>query len=95
MRIIYVLLLLALAGACQATDMSNMEKSIKDIKAEHESQLMAMPGVVSVGLGQDKAGDPVIIIGVESEEHSRALALPQELQEYPVKVQVVGTINTQ
>ena len=95
MRIIYVLLLLALAGACQATDMNNMEKSIRDIKAEHESQLMAMPGVVSVGLGQDTAGDPVIIIGVESVEHSRALALPQELQEYPVKVQVIGTINTQ
>ena len=87
--------LLALAGASQATDMSNMEKSIKDIKAEHESQLMAMPGVVSVGLGQDTAGDPVIIIGVESEEHSRAMTLPLELQEYPVKIQVIGTINIQ
>jgi hypothetical protein len=95
LRIVYVLLLLALAGACQATDMSTMEKSIKDIKAEHESQLMAMPGVVSVGLGQDTAGDPVIIIGVESVEHSRALALPRELQEYPVKIQVIGTISTQ
>jgi hypothetical protein len=33
LKIINVLLLLALAGACQAADMNNMEKSIKDIKA--------------------------------------------------------------
>ena len=44
--------------------MSNVEKSIKEVKAEHESRLIAMPGVVSVGLGQDTSGNPVIVIGV-------------------------------
>jgi len=75
--------------------MNNVEKSIKDIKAEHESRLMAMPGVVSVGLGQDALGNTVIVIGVETEEHSRALTLPQELHSYPVMFQVLGTIKSQ
>ena len=93
MKINNVLLVLALASACQAADMNNGQKSIKDIKAEHESQLMAMTGVVSVGLGQDAEGNPVIVIGVESEEFTSTLALPRELENYPVKFQVVGTIR--
>jgi hypothetical protein len=87
------MLLLALVGGCQATDMNNMEKSIKDVKAEYETQLMAMPGVVSVGLGQDTAGNPVIVVGVESEEDSHTLTLPQGLHSYPVRFQVMGTIK--
>lgn len=89
------MLMLALAGACQAADTDKVEKSIKDVKAEYESQLMAMPGVVSVGLGRDAAGDPVIVIGVETEEDTQTLVLPQELQSYPVVVQVTGTIRAQ
>jgi hypothetical protein len=90
-----LILLLALASSSQAGDMNDVEKSIKDIKTEHESRLMAMPGVVSVGLGQDEAGNPVIVIGVESEEYSHALTLPRELHSYPVRFQVIGTIEAQ
>ena len=93
MKIINLLLLLILFNACQATDMSNVEKSIKEVKAEHESRLIAMPGVVSVGLGQDTSGNPVIVIGVETEAYTHTLTLPQELHSYPVKFQVMGTIK--
>jgi len=88
-----LLLLLALAGGCQAADVSDVEKSIRDIKAEHEAELMAMPGVVSVGLGQDAQGRQVIVIGVKSEEVSRSLVLPRDLANYPVEVKVLGTIR--
>jgi len=70
-----------------------VEKSIKDIQAEYESQLMAMTGVVSVGPGQDAGGNPVIVIGVESEKLSRLVELPGELQNYPVMFQVIGTVK--
>ena len=89
------MLLLARGRASPATDINDVEKSIKDIKAEHESRLMAMPGVVSVGLGQDEAGNPIIVIGVENEEYSHTLTLPQELHSYPVRFQVMGTIKAQ
>ena len=93
MKILYIILLLALAGVCQAADMYSMKKPIEDIKSEYESQLMTMQGVVSVGLGMDVDGHTVIVIGVETEEHFQNLVLPQELHSYPVKFQVTGTIK--
>ena len=54
---------------------------------------MAMTGVVSVGPGQDAGGNPVIVIGVESEKLSRLVELPGELQNYPVMFQVIGTVK--
>lgn len=93
MKWVPLLLLLSLAGGCRAADVGDVEKSIRDIKAEHEAELMAMPGVMSVGLGQDAQGRQVIVIGVKSEEVSRSLALPRELSNYPVKVKVLGTIK--
>jgi hypothetical protein len=95
LKIVHVLLLLALVSACQAADVNDVEKSIRDVKAKYESQLMAMAGVVSVGLGQDAEGNPVIVIGIESEEFSNTLALPRELENYPVKFEVMGTIKAQ
>ena len=56
---------------------------------------MAMPGVVSVGLGRDSHGDPAIVIGIEREEFTETLKLPPELHAYPVVIQVVGTVKTQ
>ena len=91
--IILMLLLSVSIGTWQAADNSDVEKSIKDRKAEYESQLMAMKGVVSVGLGQDADGNPVIVIGVESEKSSRTVELPGELQNYPVMFQVIGTVK--
>lgn len=70
-----------------------MEKSISDIKTEYESQLMAMTGVISVGLGQDAAGNLGIVIGVENEKLTHTMELPRELQNYPVMFQVIGTVK--
>jgi hypothetical protein len=95
LKTLILLLLLGLVSACQATEENAMKASIQDIKAKHESQLMAMPGVVSVGIGQDADGNPVIVIGVESEDFSNQLTLPEELESYPVRFQVVGTIRAQ
>ncbi len=90
-----VLAALVFAGACQVTEKIAVEKPIAQVKAEHESRLMAMPGVVSVGLGQDEDGTQVIVIGVKNEEYSRTLTLPEELLSYPVRFQVMGTIKAQ
>jgi hypothetical protein len=86
-------LLLVVLSTCQVTDGYTVEKSVKNIKTRHESQPMAMPGVVSVGIGKDEVGHPVIVIGIESESHLNMLTLPRELEGIPVKVQVTGTIR--
>lgn len=72
-----------------------MGKSIQDVKTRHEARLMAMSGVVSVGIGLDEDGNPAIVIGIESESRLNELSLPEELESFPIKVQVVGTIRAQ
>ena len=70
-----------------------MSGSITAVKAKHASRLMAKPGVVSIGIGQEADGEKVIIIGVDSQDRLDSLALPQELDGYPVKTQVIGVVR--
>ncbi len=70
-----------------------MQTSIDEVKAKHESRLMRISGVVSVGIGQDAERKAVIVIGVESDDIRIKSALPEELDGYPVKIQVMGKIR--
>lgn len=72
-----------------------MRPSIKSVKINNEASLMATPGVVSVGIGKDEAGQEVIIVGVEKDSEQLHSAIPQQLDGYPVKMQVMGQINPQ
>ena len=72
-----------------------MPPSIRDTKAKYQDELLAKPGVVSVGIGKDRDGNPVIIVGLDSERPDTVQALPRELDGYPVRVEVVGTIRSQ
>lgn len=64
-----------------------------DVRARYTDSLMASAGVVSVGVGQDASGKPVIVVGVSTAEEE-ALALPRSLEGVPVVVQTVGTLKT-
>ena len=70
-----------------------MKLSIQQVKAKHENRLMTTPGVVSVGLGKDKNGHLVIIIGLDRARPEIEDQLPRHLENYPVIVQVVGSIK--
>jgi hypothetical protein len=65
--------------------------SIGDVKRRHEAELLALPGVVSVGIGEDASGSPVLVVGVRSAEASPRL--PRELEGYPVTERVVGRVR--
>jgi hypothetical protein len=69
---------------------------IRAVLDEHQEELMRLPGVVGVGIGQDETtGEPIILILMEELAPDREKALPQELGGYSVKPQVVGEIKTQ
>jgi hypothetical protein len=87
-----ILLLLPAIVLCKDEDMT---LSIKQVKAKHENRLLEFPGVVSVGLGKDKGGNPAIIVGVDRPRSALAEQLPRQLDGYPVIVQVVGSIKAQ
>ncbi len=65
---------------------SKMSNSIKDVKTQHEERLLQLPGVVSVGIGQDEKGNQAIIVGLERPDPETESQLPTLLEGYPVVV---------
>ncbi len=69
--------------------------SIQQVKERHTTELMAMPGVISVGLGKNRNGELSIIVGVESDSPETIQAVPDRLEGYPVEIEVIGGISAQ
>ena len=72
-----------------------MHPSIQEVKKRHEPRLLALPGVVSVGIGLDEKGQSAIIIGLESPNPETETKLPAELDGYSVIVRITGRIKAQ
>ncbi|KPK72305.1 MAG: hypothetical protein AMJ84_04480 [Acidithiobacillales bacterium SM23_46] len=70
-----------------------MSPSIEQVKATHQERLLALPGVVSVGIGRDARGQSVIVVGLDEPRPQTQAAIPRELDGYPVRVEIVGTIR--
>ena len=70
-----------------------MAVSIQETKARHTDALMARPGVISVGVGLDEKGEECIVVGLDRDDVKIRQALPEELDGYEVRVQVVGKIK--
>ncbi len=72
---------------------SNM--GITEVKARHEQSLLAVPGVVSVGIGLAADGEQAIIVGISDDDAVPREQLPKTLEGYPVIVRPTGTIGAQ
>jgi len=70
-----------------------MARSIQDVKAKYTNRLLALPGVISVGIGKDPEGQSVIIIGLESPHPETEKKIPKTLEGYPVRVEILGTVK--
>lgn len=70
-----------------------MSETILEVKKKHESFLLSLPGVVSVGIGQDPDGKPLIVVGLDKPRPKTEKKLPRELESFPVQVKVVGPIK--
>jgi hypothetical protein len=69
-----------------------MPLTIEQVKAAHERELLARPGVVSVGIGRDDQGRPAIVVGLDKPHAQTQAALPRVLEGYAVRTEIVGTI---
>jgi hypothetical protein len=67
--------------------------TIEAAKAKHVDELMALPNVVSVGLGLGDDGDPAIVIGLVRAVEEDDPELPTSLEGHPVVVRVIGEIR--
>jgi hypothetical protein len=72
-----------------------LHPSIQEVKKLHEHRLLALPGVVSVGIGLDEKGQSAIIIGLDSPNPETETKLPTELEGYLVAVRITGPLKAQ
>lgn len=70
-----------------------MPETILKVKKKHERSLLSLPGVVSVGIGQDPDGKPMIVVGLDKSRPKTEKKLPRELESFPVQVKVVGRVK--
>lgn len=70
-----------------------MTCSIEEAKAKHASELLELPGVVSVGIGLDECGRPAIIVGLDTPRPEIQARLPRTLEGHPVVASVSGRLR--
>ena len=76
-------------------DDPDMSSSIEEVKKQHETLFLDMPGVVSVGIGLDPSGHQAIIVGLDGPRPETAAKIPAMLEGFPVIIQIVGSIKAQ
>ncbi len=97
MKTLFAGIILFLLAACsqEPNKEITMTDAIQDVKAKYEKQIIATPGVVSMGIGKNAAGDTAIIIGIEKDSEKTRAALPKELDGYPIEIQTTGPARAQ
>lgn len=93
MRYVVAALFLCLAAGGLQANGDRMPLTIEQVKAAHERELMARPGVVSVGIGRDEQGRPMIVVGMDKQNAQTQESLPRVLEGYAVRTEIVGTIR--
>jgi len=64
--------------------------TIRTAKQKHQQRLLALSGVVSVGIGL-RDQQEVIVIGIQQESETLRQQLPAELEGFPVVIDLIGT----
>ena len=82
-----------MTGAPARREESTLTPSIEETKARHASQLLELPGVVSVGIGRDEAGRPAIVVGLADPPRAEETGLPHALEGHPVVTRVIGALR--
>lgn len=83
-------LLISWTGSAAEREMS---PTIQEVKARHAPGLLALRGVVSVGVGRDAEGREVIVIGLDRPRPETQTSLPTKLEGYAVRVEIIGTVR--
>lgn len=87
-------LILGITG-CQNQKESKQEMPLRDINAvmsDHAAELMALPGVTGVAIGELDDHTPCILVLVDTETDTLRKAVPAKLEGHPTKLYVTGKI---
>ncbi|MFZ1684039.1 MAG: hypothetical protein WAU88_07885 [Candidatus Zixiibacteriota bacterium] len=67
-------------------------RDINAVMADHTPELMPIPGVTGVAIGQLDDGTPCILVLVENDSSAIVSKIPKTLEGYPTKIEVTGKI---
>ena len=90
MKIVFLLLLFFTVTFTLAE--TDMHMTIQQAKEKHQRELMALPGVVSIGIGLSE-GETVIKVGLDGKHPDTEKTLPKALEGYRVVSQEVGILK--
>jgi len=92
-RICLIILVLCLLSCQSHGEDRAVSPTVQDVNAKHAERLMAMPGVVSVGIGKNPDGQFVIVVGLDGPRPKTVEQIPKVLEGYPVRVEVIGPVK--
>jgi hypothetical protein len=91
-----ITLILTGANGCGKKQESKDQVPTRDINlvmTDHTKELMAIPGVTGVAIGQLDNGTPCILVLVEKESVEIDQKVPKRLEGHPTKIMVSGKIE--
>ena len=91
-----LVLLILSTISCQSKKETKKEVPIRDINTvmeSHTSELMAIPGVVGVAIGETEDKTPCILVLVLEESAEIKSKVPKVLEGHPVRLLVTGEIE--
>ena len=72
-------------------DSAQPSGALEALLAREEARLLAIPGVVSVGIGLGPAGTEAFVLGVI--DAGVAARLPSDIERVPVVINVTGSVD--
>ena len=77
------------------TNMEDKEQAVAAVQAKHDTEIIAIEGVVSVGIGLTKDGEPCLKIGTSGSTEGIREKLPDATKDICVEIEKVGDIEAQ
>jgi hypothetical protein len=93
---LFLIMLLLTVDACRSEKESEPEVPKRDINSvmeNHVDELMAIPGVTGVAIGQLEDKTPCILVLVIEETEEISRRVPRTLEGHPVRLLVSGEIK--
>lgn len=69
------------------------QRNINDVLKDNTKQIMSLPGVVGLYVGQQDDGKPCIKVMVKEKTKHLEQSIPSSLEGYPVLIDVTGEIR--
>ena len=67
------------------------QSEIERVRMKHEATLLAIDGVVGIGIGSNEIGDDAIVVYLRDEQPQRSI--PDELEGFPVQPEITGEFD--